>query len=286
MHKVALIYSKERSDTSGIYFERAMAKLGIPYDHYCSTQMHSIPTGYDLYFRLEDGRLERMLPTHLSPSVYWITDVHLAGPYHHLKRQVGNYDLIISGLPLGVEKLKHFAKRIHFISFGCDPEIHQKYFLPKSYDLGFVGTDGGIPRKFILQELRERYPNSYIGKAPHTQMSKIYSQSKIGLSYPIRLEGVTMRFFEIAACGALICAPQLKAPWLEDMGFYHKKNIIVFNDLTHLIELIDYYLKHATARETIAQAGHEHVLAHHTYAHKMKEAFALIEKELGISNLI
>jgi spore maturation protein CgeB len=38
-----------------------------------------------------------------------------------------------------------------------------------------------------------------------------------------------------------------------------------FDDFDGLRGLIDYYLDHPAEREKIAQAGHDHVKAHHTY---------------------
>ena len=265
MNKIALIFSKTREDTVGAYIERAFLELGLSFDHYCSTQMAQIPQGYHLYFRVADGYEERKLPFILKPSAYWISDVHLDSSCRHLKSQLRNYELIFSCLPMGLEKFKKEVKRIYYINFGCDPKIDQKLDLQKKYDIGFVGTDGGVPRKFILQELRERYPNSFIGLAPYAQIAEIYSQSKLGFNYPIRLEGMTMRSFEIPACGTIELMPRLPNQWMAQTGFYHKKNIIIYEDLHDLIRLIDYYLVHDAEREKIAQEGYEHVLKYHTY---------------------
>jgi len=282
MNKIALIFSKVREDTVGRYIERVFEELEFSFDHYCSSQMKAIPKGHVLYFRVADGYEDRKLPLYLKPSVYWTSDVHLEGPYHHLKHQVKNYNIIFSCLPLGIEKLRNYSNKNIYVPFGCDPKIHKKLNLPKRYDIGFVGTDGGIPRKFILQELRERYPNSFMGLAPSTQMAEIYSQSKVGFNYPIRLEGMTMRSFEIPACGTLQFMPRLPKQWIEQTGFHHKKNIIIYENFSDLVHLIDYYLAHDEEREKIAQAGHEHVLSHHTYKHKVVEIFHHIERELGL----
>jgi len=282
MNKVALIFAKTRPDTIGIYIERAMAALNIPFDHFSSLEMEKIPKGYDLYFRIPDAHTERRLPIELKPNVFWVSDVHLKAPLRHMKRQVKAYDLILSLLPLGLEKLKKYHDKIYFLGCACDPTIHQKRDLPKCYDIGYVGTDGGIPRKFFLQELRERYPNSYIGTADYTKMSEIYSQSKIGFNYPIRSEGMTMRSFEIPACGTLQFMLKLPKPWGEDLGFSHKENIIYYKDFNELVELIDYYLKHDDEREAMAFRGYEHVRKHHTYTDRVREAFQIIQRELGV----
>lgn len=280
---IALIFSKERTDTIGLYFERALKNLNIPFDHFCSSQMDRIPPTYDLYFRIADPYCERVLPVHLSPAIYWTSDIHIKSSLSHLKRQVRSYSFVTTCLPQGGEKLSPYANKVYYVSCGCDLKIHQKLDLPKKYDIGYVGTDGGIPRKFILQELKERYPESFIGTAPYTKMSEIYSQSKIGFNYPIRLEGMTMRSFEIPACGTIQFMPKLPKGWIEDLGFFHQRNIIIYENFKELIQLIDYYLVHDEERERIAKAGYDHVRNHHTYTQKLKEIMTWVEKDIGLS---
>ncbi len=282
MNKIALIFSKSRADTIGNYVENVFRQFNISYDHYCSSKMDEIPSNYELYFRLADGYEQRIMPLHLKPNVYWVADIHLKAPFHHMIEQVGNYDIIFSFLHLGVEKLKEKSKKIYLISCACDPSIHRRLSLPKIYDLGFVGTDGGSPRKFVLQELRERYPRSFLGLAPHTKIAEIYSQSKIGFNYAIRGEGMTMRSFEIPACGTVLFMQKIKQEWLEDLGFHDGKNIIIYENLDHLVELINYYLVHEVEKEKIAQSGYELVHSRHTYAHKVKQVISHIQENLNI----
>lgn len=282
MSKIALIFSKDRQDTIGIYIERALKSLHVPFDHYCSSRMQEIPSGYNLYFRIADPYGERKLPKYLLPSIYWTSDIHVGSSYEQYKRQVSNYNFVTCCLPQGIQKLSKYAKKVYYISCGCDLEVHRKIDLPKVYDIGYVGTDGGVPRKFILQELKERYPKSFIGTAPYTQMAEIYSQSKIGFNYPIQMEGLTMRSFEIPACGTIQFMPKLPSYWFEQLGFYDRKNIVIYQDFNDLITLINYYLTHEDKREQIAQAGYEHVRKNHTYTHKVKEIIQLVHREIGI----
>ncbi len=131
--KIALIYSKKRPGTIGIYFERALTALSIPFDHFASELMDEIPAQYALYFRIADPYVEKVMPAHLKPAIYWTSDVHLEGSLRHLKKQVGQYDFITCCLPMGVPILKSYAKKIFYISCGCDPEIHDRRHLPKVY---------------------------------------------------------------------------------------------------------------------------------------------------------
>jgi len=48
-------------------------------------------------------------------------------------------------------------------------------------------------------------------------------------------------------------------------------------DFDALKELIEYWGEHVEERWKIAQAGHEHVLAHHTYKHRIRDVLKLVE---------
>ncbi|MBI4431688.1 MAG: hypothetical protein HY587_08265 [Candidatus Omnitrophica bacterium] len=180
--RVALVFNKDRPETMGIYIERAFRTLGIPCDHFSSREAERIPLDYDLYFRIDDDWYERDLPEQLKPRALWAGEVHLKSPRGHLKKMAPRYDFVFTPSTVAAENFKRKGINTFWVSYGCDPEIHRRVNLPKKFNLAFVGTEGGIPRKFYLQELRERYPNSFIGRAPHTQMGEIYSQPRSGFS--------------------------------------------------------------------------------------------------------
>ena len=81
---------------------------------------------------------------------------------------------------------------------ACDVERHGSTGEAPVWDIGFVGTSGGVPRKFYLQALRERFPKSSIGVADPGAMASIYSRSRIGFNYSIAND-VNMRMFEVLA---------------------------------------------------------------------------------------
>jgi hypothetical protein len=50
-------------------------------------------------------------------------------------------------------------------------------------------------------------------------------------------------------------------------------------NLNMLVELIDYYLEHADLRKGIAEENRRHVLAHHTYEHRMERLVETLQTE-------
>ncbi len=277
--RIALIYSLFREDTTGIYFNRALRQLGHEVIHLTSEDARFFHTPCDLYFRVDDSDYENPLPEKLHPSIYWVSDTHLKKSMEKIKRLVSSYDLVFCPMKVGVEALTKISSNVIWLPGGaCDPEIHKRLFVERDLDIGFVGTDGGVPRKFYLQEIRERYPNSYLGFAHYRDMSKIYSRSKLGFSYAIRNETITMRCFEIMACGALLLANPPKDETLQVLGLRDREHLVVYHSPKELFELMSYYLEHKEEREKIAEAGYRSSTQRHTYKDRVVEMFRVLTK--------
>ena len=279
---IALVFNKDRADTTGIYFERALASLGHEVLHCADRESAALPDGLDLYFKVDDGNYTENLPNRLRPRIYWVSDTHLAKPLKALRRLTRSYDLAFVAMREGTEQLRRAGVAAVWAYGGaCDPEIHRKLEVPKRYDIGFVGTDGGIPRKFYLQALRERYPSSFIGTAPHTTMSEIYSQSKIGFNWALAGETLTMRSFEVMACGAMLLLNAVRDETQDLLGFAPGKHLVLYRTPKELFELTDYYLTHEKEREAIAERGHRLAVEQHSYVHRMRFMLETAQERLS-----
>lgn len=277
--RVAIVYNLSRPETMGIYFKRALEQLGIMCDHYWTKDADRIPPGYDLYLRIDDDWYERDLPDRLKPKALWANDVHMPNSSKHLLRIAPRYDYVF--IPRTIDEGKFRRKGINtfWMSQGCDPEIHKRLDLPKKYDIAFVGTEGGIPRKFYLQELREHYPSSFIGQAPHTKMSEIYSQAKIGFQLAVRHECFAMRGYEILSCGAMLLMHRMADESTQRLGYRNGIHYVEFTSPDQMFNLIDYYLAHDQERDEIARTGHEFTVRNHRYVDRVREMLRI----LGIS---
>jgi glycosyltransferase involved in cell wall biosynthesis len=284
---IAVIFDTLRPDTIGIYFEKALRAIGHNVDHFQSHEIPNITKRYHLYLCIDDGLNRDELPRRLFPKVFYAIDVHLAGPESKMRKKIlkRNYDLVFSPAQWWIDKMKRVSPvELIWMNHGCDPEIHKRLDLERIYDIGFVGTDGGVPRKFYLQEIRERYPNSFIGTADYREMGRIYSSSKIGFSFPIRSEYLTLRNYEIMASGAMLLMKRLRDDCAERLGFIDRKNIVIFDGPEDLFEKIDYYLKNHKEREEIAEAGYRLTVEKHTYLHRAKEMIDIISDRFDIKN--
>lgn len=273
--RAALVFDKAREEAVGVHFERACQEIGVTFDHFWSKDAKTIPTGYDLYVRIDDGDYRHDLPGHLRPRIFYATDTHLPKPWRRIRRMAKQYDLVCCAHRRGAESLANGA----WVPVACDPEFQGRRPGPKRWDLAFVGTEGGVPRKFYLQALQEQYPESFIGHARHTELGMIYSQAKIGFNYSIR-DDVNMRMFEILCSGTLLLTNRMTHDDLEQLGLRDHEHLVSYRNPKELFELIDYYLHHDEEREAIAARGMNHVQQHHTYRHRLQRILQLFDERL------
>ena len=265
--RLALIFDRAREDTSGMYFERAFRQLGVDVTHFWLRDAASIPQEFDVYLRIDHGDYADDLPARLRPSAFYMIDTHLPRPLKKMRRVAAHYDVLWCAQH---RALSSFPGAV-WIPAACDSELHGGNGLsrgPWPFDVGFVGTRGGMPRKFYLQAIRERYPASAIGWAPHTQMGAIYRSSQLVFNYAIRND-INMRVFEALGAGRCLLTNAIHDNGFEEL-FRDREHLVVYHSPQELWELLDYYLTHDDEREAIAARGCALAHAQHTYRHRVE----------------
>lgn len=265
--RLALIFDRHRPDTTGGYFERACRQLGLESDHWWLRDAEHIPDDYDLYLRIDHGDdYLRRLPERLRPVVFYAIDTHLAHTWKKVRATATWYDLVCCTQRAAAQRLPKAV----WVPLACDAELHGPTGEPVVWDLAFVGTEGGMPRKFYLQALRERYPNSRIGAAEHTAIGSIYSRSRIGINYAIA-DDVNMRVFEVLAAGTLLVTNALPGGEFDALGLQDRRHVALYRTPRELLEALEYFLAHEEERIRVARAGRQVVLERHTYRHRLQQ---------------
>lgn len=278
--KIALIFNRERKDTTGCYFEKALRQSNHEIEHFWTEHAYKIKPEFDLYLRIDHGDYKYDIPEHLHPAAFLVIDTHLKKPYKKIEKQATHYDFIFSAQKEGAEKLRRRKKiNASWIPLACDSEIHKKINIEKKIDIAFVGTQGKKSlRGVLLRKLREKYPNSFLGTAAYTEMAEIYSSSKIGFNYSINND-INMRIFEIMSCGSLLLTNAIKTNGLGEL-FKDREHLVIYRSKRELFKLIDHYLSHDEERERIADQGHDLVIRKHTYADRLRAMFEYMGYEL------
>jgi len=281
--KIALIFNKEAPYTTGTYIERAFKQEGVNFRHFWTSQAHTIKPEFDFYLRIDHGDYKYDVPKGLRPCAFWAIDAHLKKPFKKILRQSRHYDFVFCAQKTGDDALRKRGINSFWVPLGCDPEIHKKHNLQKRFDLGFVGAPFyGETRGNLLNLIKQKYPQSYLGAAEFSEMGNIYSHSKIGFNYSINSD-INMRIFEIMSCGIMLITNYIKKDGLTEL-FEDRKHLVIYKSQNELFSLIEYYLKHEDERNRIAQAGYELVVSRHTYRDRVRRIFEIMRKGLNIGH--
>ena len=157
IRRVAVIYDdRARPDTTGVYCRRALETL-VETVHYRPDELESIPReGFDLYLNIDDG-LRYDLPEELHPCAWWAVDTHLTLDWY--VQRGGHFDVVFAAQCDGAELLRKAGiDSARWLPLACDPEIHRKHEVARSYDVAFVGNLFPGPRTELLNLVRQQVP--------------------------------------------------------------------------------------------------------------------------------
>jgi len=282
--KIAIFYEHRDIGSSGLYAERALRSLGHEVKYFRKHELETLRERFDLYVRTEDGHFGyRFRSAGKVPAVYWTHDTHVPYSIKCIKKEASEYSYIFAAHQSGIRPLADLGYCVEWLPLGCDPELHGRVEVPMAYEVAFIGKEEGIPRKFLLQEIRERYERTFIRKAHFSKMASVYSASKTGFNQAINRD-LNMRAFEVLCSGALLVTSDVEDNEYEQIGLLHGKHLIVFSDPRDLFKQLDYYLSHESERKTIADAGRAQTLARHTYRHRMEAMLDTLKRKGIISN--
>ncbi len=232
-------------------------------------------------------------------AINWFPDdPHL---FNAVARHNANaYDVIFTSSADAVAWYKELGiKRVHWLGFACDPEIHKQLELtPEEQtqyesEICFVGTY--YPeRQRILKQLADfklkfwgphwyrplignKLYKHYMGSAIyHQDMVKAYNAAKIVINiHPavMRHKGLraNMKAYEIAGSGAFQLCDKTKG--LEEV-FAIGDEIACYQDEHDVAAVVRHYLKRPEERDKIARAAQQRAYNEYTFQHRLTRILA------------
>ncbi|MDD2889023.1 MAG: glycosyltransferase [bacterium] len=209
------------------------------------------------------------------------------------------YDLILTSFPHFVSRFRKDGINSEYFRIAFEPTVLEKVGTHnRSYNCTFIG---GITKAHrygteLLEELAKKVDidffgygietlskNSVIRKKHHGEvwgkdMYKIMTQSKITINRHIDTAenfANNMRLYEATGCGAMLITDMKdNLNKLFDIG----EEVVAYNNVNELVELIKYYTSQDSKREKIAIAGQKKTIAKHTYYNRMEEILDIIPK--------
>lgn len=245
----------------------------------------------DTDFRQEFGDLPRKLeqPAHLllavkangvppdlirqqpCPTVLWYPDDIFAA--EHARPQLAYngtaFDRVYTFDRCAIDAYRQLGiQDVRWLPLAASPALHRRMYLPKVYDVSFVGNV--YPnRQRLLDRLSRRF-NLLVTRAYTDEMVRIFNQSKITLNLGIGPTGIQLRVFEALASGCFLLTNAIPP---ESRLFTDREHLVYYRD-GDIEDLIAYYLDHEEEREEIAHNGYLEVHAKHTFAHRVETILA------------
>ena len=209
------------------------------------------------------------------PTACYLIDTHL-----HLQKHIEWASHFDNAFIAQREYLPEFKKaglnNVHWLPLGCDPDIHIKLSEEKKYEVGFVGSLVGNPRRDkLLNDLNEA-GKLYYERCFWLDMAKIFSESKIVFNNAVRND-LNMRLFEAMSTGSLLLTDNANNSGQDEM-FVPNEDLAVYNDNT-ILNTANFYLENKELREAIAERGRQIVHNAHKYEDRTNEMMKLILKE-------
>lgn len=227
-----------------------------------------------------------------------------------IREAAPHYDFVFTQGTEAYEILKKYnIKNLHWLPFACDSDFHKPIELTPeelkrySTEVCFVGSWNPlyVKRRAVLEGLTDfkigiwgpgwdklpaESPLRRFIRGLHTKpedWTKIYSASKIVLCIhdhdtegKILIYQASPRVYEVLACGAFLVTDRQK----DILTLFNPgEDLVIFNNIKELREIITYYLRHPDEARSIAERGRMKVLENHTYRHRIKEILAQVARD-------
>ncbi len=211
----------------------------------------------------------------------------------------GGHDLMLSAAPSFVAYFRSLGFPSRLLHFAFEPETLATLAPPKRRcGVCFAGhlSQEHASRRALLHQISAQFPIDIYCDDPagvdrdspiHSRlrdavwgldMLRVMGASAITLNNHIDVAGPdagNMRLFEATGVGTM-----LLTDWKSNLQelFEPGREVITYRDPQHCTELIRYYAAHSEQRESVAQAGQQRTLSHHTYLHRMREIVEMVQE--------
>jgi hypothetical protein len=271
-------HEKNKNFRESLNLHRALSKIegvesrvwGLNYPDF--TPFSEIEKWTDVIFIIENYTSHWMPTSEISQSkklkIFWSIDSHFDGvvdQHAHLCKLL-NVDILLNS---SEQYIKYFStKKNYWFPNAYPDDLIYPMDIEKSVDVGFCGNNR--PEIHYLDKFGIKKDLFVIGD----DMVHAINSYKIHFNKNIR-DDINYRTFETCGCRTFLLTnytPNLEK--LFDIG----KDLLTYNSLTEVDEIVKYYLQNETEREEIANCGYNRVKNEHTYYHRAKKLIDIINE--------
>jgi glycosyltransferase involved in cell wall biosynthesis len=216
-----------------------------------------------------EGGTRRLFPAGMERidclTAWWAIDSHV-----HLDLHLATARLFDLTFVVQREFLERFTgSNAHWLPLAADPRLFGGSEA-RDLDVAYVGSDNRAAypeRARLLDVMRARYPNAYLGRASPEDMGRIYGRAKIVFNKSVRND-VNMRYFEGMCAGAALVTDKLHDNGVGEL--FEPGSLVEYEDEASLIRTIDRLLADEATRKEIGGRARALVLERHTFAHRAR----------------
>ncbi|THB75070.1 MAG: hypothetical protein D6B28_00945 [Gammaproteobacteria bacterium] len=228
---------------------------------------------------------------------YWIDD-----PLDHERSMVNapSYDIYLTNCSKTLGSYKEQGlTNVHHLPSAVNTAHFSRTKVRKRYDISFLGTHSAYREEMLSQlevnglhifgpgwqknsSISQWHKNDNIDSVQlhpgafgrHTNL--VFNQSKVNLNIHNwfgKGHAMNLRLYEVPAAGGF-----LLTDWVEEIDKYFEqdKHVVCFKSVEEMNEKAKFYVNNDQARNTIADAGYEHVLKHHSYDARIRDLINII----------
>ena len=226
----------------------------------------------DVYLWIESvgGYYPQNLESVFCPKICYLIDSHhnLLAHLEWAKR----FDLVFIAQREYLDEFRTRGMRAYWLPLGCDPDVHCRFDVPKSYSVGFEGSvSGGSRREALLTELATQIPVHY-DRCFWEDRARLFSESKMIFNSAAEND-LNMRNFEVMSSGTMVLTDMAKNSG-QDTLFVDGEDYAVYSD-SNIIDVTRFYLGNEELREKIAARGRRLVHNAHTIGHRVDDLLAV-----------
>lgn len=278
--KVALVH-RHTSTTPARYLTSALTRAGVEVISPGPEFDHGEADGLDAVVIVESPYPPAaLLGESRSPVLMWI---------HHGEHHLGANLRLVDRLRPDAVLLAHswhlahrFPVPVHRFPFGVPVELFPDRLTPwaeRAYDVAMVGAGmhdrGGRydVRHRMVSELEDHLGDRamFPPRVDPSVLAAIYANTRMVINDGgTRHHPITMRIFETIGAGALSLTQD--QPGTDVIVPRQHYRVL---DVANVVDQVRSLASHSDAQESAAQA-HRHVLAHHTYDHRVDELFDIV----------
>lgn len=274
-------HEKNKKFRESLNLHRSLSKIdgveskvwGLNYPDF-PIPFYEIEKWADVIFLIENYTSSWLPISEISKSkklkIFWSIDSHYDGMtnQHSYLCQILNIDILLNS---SEQYIKYFNTNINYWFPNAYPDdIIHRLDIEKTVNVGFCGNDR--PEIHYLDKFGIKKDLFVLGD----DMVKSINSYKIHFNKNIR-DDINYRTFETCGCGTFLLTNYTHN--LEKL-FEIGKELVTYNSLFEIDEIIKYYLENDRERDQISESGYNRVKNEHTYYHRAKKLIKIINENI------